>query len=303
MEKLLKISIGLNVALLALVFLGVVAGQRPGEKHFPTDIAASTGSSTALLEPSLTHNLEPPQAFHWRQLESANDYQAYVARLRSIGCPETTINDIVSGDARRAFAFKRAQLNLDGSGQGQWSRAREAGLVAGLLAKDPVPEVKPGAAATAQMADNSRADFAVGCSENALQSAVPANRAGDLQPAGSSQIPVKATEPVYPVAFRRTNLEALGFGANETAAIMRVQEQFVDEMGGQVQNPDDPNYLARWQTAQVNADDALRGALGSQAYMAFVQQQYYDWYEPQVQAAKASGSPLVINPAQFSVQQ
>ena len=48
----------------------------------------------------------PP--FDWRQVES-EDYQAYVKNLRAIGCPEQTVQDIVTADLRQAFAAKRAE--------------------------------------------------------------------------------------------------------------------------------------------------------------------------------------------------
>jgi hypothetical protein len=44
----------------------------------------------------------------------------------------------------------------------------------------------------------------------------------------------------------------------------------------------------------------LLALLGRQGYMAYQQQQYYDWYAPQVLAANAEGKSLTINPGSFS---
>jgi hypothetical protein len=41
--------------------------------------------------------------FRWRQLET-EDYRAYIARLRAIGCPEQTIRDIVIADLDKLMA-------------------------------------------------------------------------------------------------------------------------------------------------------------------------------------------------------
>jgi hypothetical protein len=41
--------------------------------------------------------------FDWRQLES-EDYKTYIARLRSIGCPEQTIRDIIISDLDKLMA-------------------------------------------------------------------------------------------------------------------------------------------------------------------------------------------------------
>jgi hypothetical protein len=55
---------------------------------------------------------EPPAAktnFHWQQVESA-DYRVYIANLRSIGCPEETIRDIIVEDVNKLYAPRYAAL-------------------------------------------------------------------------------------------------------------------------------------------------------------------------------------------------
>jgi len=46
--------------------------------------------------------------FDWHQVES-DDYHTYIRNLRSIGCPEQTIRDIVSADVVSAFASRRQE--------------------------------------------------------------------------------------------------------------------------------------------------------------------------------------------------
>jgi hypothetical protein len=41
-----------------------------------------------------------------------------------------------------------------------------------------------------------------------------------------------------------------------------LRQNFTDEIGGPNQDPNDPAYLERWQKAQPEADDMLRGMLG-----------------------------------------
>ncbi len=48
-------------------------------------------------------------AFQWSQLES-EDYRAYINRLRSIGCPEETIRDIVIADLEKLMAPQVQQV-------------------------------------------------------------------------------------------------------------------------------------------------------------------------------------------------
>lgn len=54
-------------------------------------------------------------AFHWRQLDAA-DFPTFVKNLRAIGCPESTLRDIVAGELAEIYAEKRSQL-IQPSGQ------------------------------------------------------------------------------------------------------------------------------------------------------------------------------------------
>ncbi|MDW7979829.1 MAG: hypothetical protein RMH97_04605, partial [Verrucomicrobiales bacterium] len=47
------------------------------------------------------------QFFSWREIESP-DYPTYIANLREIGCPESTIRDIIIADVNHLFALRRA---------------------------------------------------------------------------------------------------------------------------------------------------------------------------------------------------
>jgi hypothetical protein len=49
-------------------------------------------------------------AFEWTQLES-EDYRTYINRLRSIGCPEETIRDIVIADLEKLMAPEMKELD------------------------------------------------------------------------------------------------------------------------------------------------------------------------------------------------
>lgn len=49
-------------------------------------------------------------AFEWTQLE-AEDYRTYIARLRSIGCPEETIRDIVIADLEKLMAPRVQEID------------------------------------------------------------------------------------------------------------------------------------------------------------------------------------------------
>lgn len=293
-----KISICLNVVLLGgLIFSMSGQGWHRVESKTAAFIAAETTPPTAVAAPEATP--EPPQrltqTFRWSQLESTNDYRNYVASLRAIGCPEATIEDIVNGDASRAFAFKRNQSGLGEAGIGPWSQYREQQLVATLLGKSTANPTLASIETTEPIKTESV--------QPTRQNQLAQSNTAQTSPAKQILPVPKRVQPVYPLAFRKVNLAALDFNSTQKSAIDQVQQQFVNDIGGSNQNPEDPAYLARWQSAQTKADDTLRGLLGNQAYMAYQQQQYYSWFKPKILAAAADGRSLEINPAAFSSTQ
>ena len=52
-------------------------------------------------------------------------------------------------------------------------------------------------------------------------------------------------------------------------AVTRVQDSFVEEIGGEEQAANDPQYKDRWMVAQPIADQRLRAQIGDQAYREY----------------------------------
>src|SRR5437867_9433034 len=48
-------------------------------------------------------------SLHWGTLES-DDHSRYIANLRSIGCPDETIADIIKADVGKLFKARRLEL-------------------------------------------------------------------------------------------------------------------------------------------------------------------------------------------------
>ncbi len=294
MKTALRVSIWLNLGLLAGLFFILLDWRKPATVPGPALSDAGPPVAKAAIAPATPPPAAAPEPFHWSQLEAPNSYQTYIANLRAIGCPEPTIEDIVRGDAARTFSWERSQLGLDGSGAGPWSRSRELQLVASLLGGQPMVATK----------NRQRA-----------------NNGGEVARTSVSLPSPKTGPPAYPLFLQNPDWKALGFSADEQAAISQVRQQFQSEVGSLNQspgdtagqnadatsadgsppaNPNDSSALAHWQQALQSADNQLRGLLGAQGYMAYEQQQYYAWYQPQVVAAAASGGPLAITPEAFS---
>ncbi|MBT5708193.1 hypothetical protein N8494_00410 [bacterium] len=103
-KPLLYLSAGINLALVIIVVLGARKSEDDhpdsGPKWTPVESDESTTTSRPLLgEPGAlpVDASETIPTFRWSQIESEN-YAKYIKNLRSVGCPESTIRDIVEAD-------------------------------------------------------------------------------------------------------------------------------------------------------------------------------------------------------------
>jgi hypothetical protein len=97
-------------AILILVTLNaglcfVLIKQRATHKPEPAAAIAEPAPKTPPPKTTAASVIIRTNAFNWGQLES-EDYRTYIARLRSIGCPEETIRDIVIADFEKLMAPK-----------------------------------------------------------------------------------------------------------------------------------------------------------------------------------------------------
>lgn len=118
MKRALKYSLAANVLLLGAALLLAVAEARPGAEagisRFLTHrvLRLPPRSAPAATNPPAVVVVKFNEGFRWSQLES-EDYRAYIANLRGIGCPETTVRDLVVADVNNLFAA-RVKALVDG---------------------------------------------------------------------------------------------------------------------------------------------------------------------------------------------
>jgi hypothetical protein len=101
------LSLVLNMALAAAACL--LARQHPAsDPRTPVTHALSIRASE---EPEPGHSPAPETSarFHWNMIES-EDYAVYIANLRAIGCPDSTIRDIIYADVSELYVRKRRAL-------------------------------------------------------------------------------------------------------------------------------------------------------------------------------------------------
>ena len=72
-------------------------------------LAIATGGTPALKGRTKVVTVVQTNEFNWRQLES-EDYRTYIERLRSIGCPEQTIRDLIIADIDQLLAPRLQQI-------------------------------------------------------------------------------------------------------------------------------------------------------------------------------------------------
>jgi hypothetical protein len=99
---LLWISVGVNLVLGGAWYY--FAHSHPMLLRPKPDAVAFYGTPTRQV---LTHTVVRQQFFAWNQIESPN-YVAFIANLRDIGCPESTIRDIIVAEINLLYAQKRA---------------------------------------------------------------------------------------------------------------------------------------------------------------------------------------------------
>lgn len=121
MPSRLTFSLTLNALGLGLVLWlawpGSRAEARARVSHFLTNRVSRLKPQPAPpVEAAAPTAIEVNEPFQWAQVESA-DYRVYLANLRGIGCPESTVRDILIADVNDLFSG-RVKTLVDGvSGQ------------------------------------------------------------------------------------------------------------------------------------------------------------------------------------------
>lgn len=90
-----------------LLNLALCIGFLLYHKRMTEKLAAAAQTQTIVTNQIKTNVVIRRQFFSWREIESP-DYPTYIANLREIGCPETTIRDIIVADVNQLFARRRA---------------------------------------------------------------------------------------------------------------------------------------------------------------------------------------------------
>jgi hypothetical protein len=234
-------SLTCNALLLAVAF-GLVLGLRRDKTHSAGASDHTLGPQFGESVPSKSVSIADPQnkPFRWSQLESS-DYRVYVSNLRSIGCPEQTVRDIITADVDTLYAKRREELCALFSDRSipSDSAARRTDLVAQLR----------------RLQDE----------ESSVISALLGSAPGGQRIEKDQPLAATAESVVIPLALR--NSQSVELEPEQKQILQQLRENFIAEIGGPNQDPADPGYLDRWQKAQPESDARVRGALGVRAFL------------------------------------
>lgn len=128
----MKLKILLALFLLSLVInlgLGLRLSRSPSTAPEASQETPRSNPRTFSPQPAATLVQAPDtnsdgKRFTWQSLESS-DYKRYAANLRSIGCPEATIRDILRADVTQLYEQKKKQLRRAAPKYEYWSNDRD----------------------------------------------------------------------------------------------------------------------------------------------------------------------------------
>lgn len=252
MKVISRVSLILNLGFAAWVAFLFVNERKSNATQLPTAISSSPNSEASESTSSPAPDIAA-KPFRWASVESTN-YRTYIANLRGIECPEQTIRDIITADVDASlYSPRRVQLKQKMEGK---VKAEPEGAV---FAQD---------------------EYERGLEElKGEESALIASLLGTQNPQASTGVVVswahsRIEQPtVMPLVFQDVDPAVLHLNDSQAAIINEIRQDFLEQVGGANQNPNDPAYRQRWLPAQRQADEMLQGMLGS----AFVQK-----YELQV---------------------
>ena len=244
---LLKISILLNLGLLGGLICLLVTGQKPVPAA-PPQVAIATLVKTAAAT-GATSPPAKPEPFRWSQLY-ANDYHLFVKNLRATGCPEPTLRAIVTADVQAVCGVRRRALTkqLSDLAGSSWSTQ--------LAAARREPDLR------AELNQLPAAENGMVADYLGLATA-PASLAADESPEDS------ANRPALPLVLHEVDLTPLNLNSNQMEIVDDLRQKFISKIKETSQNPDDPVYFERWQQAQSEVDNQLRGMIGFEAFQKY----------------------------------
>ncbi|HSH94311.1 MAG TPA: hypothetical protein VK968_09205 [Roseimicrobium sp.] len=133
-SKILALSLVLNAAAVAgVAYVWKNPPSHPSASGTQTPSTSPAAKDSAKSVSSMVANATGTSGaaeFHWSRVET-EDYVQYIANLRSVGCPEETIKDIIIADINKLYAPRFAALSSAArpvkywEGRNNWGQSEE----------------------------------------------------------------------------------------------------------------------------------------------------------------------------------
>ena len=269
---ILLISLGLNLVLGTMSFYWFRLPAREIRK------AAAVSSLPAASPDSVRTNVIVRRlSFSWNEVES-DDYPTYIAHLREIGCPDSTIRDIIVADVNQLYAKRQAAEVIEPDQQ--WWRA------------DPDPEIEQAAAATQSTLDRERRELLTRLLGPGWDTSVEDTHIGNPALTGPilGALPKETKRVVQEINTRATErlqefLDEQGRNGGEVnlKELARLRQQTREELARVLSPEQLEEYLLRHSQTAVDLRNQLRGAdLTPDEFRALFRLR--DPYEQQIQS-------------------
>jgi hypothetical protein len=108
---------------------------------------------------------------------------------------------------------------------------------------------------------------AIASGASGAQGSTGASGTGPLIAAGGIPLPPIPASAQVPLAFRPLAPPLSTPNQQVASGLQSLQQNFLNALSGQNQDPNDPGYIQRWYAAQFQSDQQYRTLVGDQAYL------------------------------------
>ena len=194
---------------------------------------------------------------------------AYVASLRAMGLPEASIRPLVAEKVVAQYEQKRQELASRPQSQQalkQLASEQEA-LVSTLLSKKPANAwTVDSAALVTSRPPTSGGGYSAAHGNPA--SSVPVQPISSTPATGGNPLTADAAaKPILPAALAPDSPVIPITTDQQVAEWEKIQDNFVNAVGGKTPNPNDPASLKNWMTAQELSDAMFKQKFGTVAFL------------------------------------
>lgn len=265
-KSILILSVSLNTVFLAAGAVKLASNHKAAHAAAPPAPVA-TFSQPMQKPPEAKPVADSSLHFQWSQLLTGDD-ESYAQNLRAIGCPESTIRDIITAAIAHRFDQKRQEIVLANK-QGRmdattmksalaqsWQEQNQVinGVPGGT--RSEAPRIS-GSVVAAPAPSPSSAGALVATTAAGVPSMMRAIPSGSLPGYPNIHMPLALSDPP----------ESLGLSEAQKSAAIQVGNAFTDAVAKSNLDPADPAYHQLWKSTQQNADEMLRAKIGQEAFV------------------------------------